>query len=486
MKFQGAENMGGGWLGELPQYFAKSFNQIGRMWMPDKFPGGDFIVEEIRKAIATGALTGYGDATPLRLENLDAQMTEVLIMQSHLKMFNAFPRVPSMQPRYEWIRHLTFGGTRRAPGFVEGGVPAGGVSSWVRGEMMNKYMGVKRGYTHPALITGQMGGFYNDPITNENRDGTTQLLSMIERWILWGDKDIKDGNGVEVNYDGIYQQLIDAGSGSIIDLEGQPLDFNHLEDLGVRFVERGKLLSFNNIKTFTKPYVLSDLAALKLNSERASLGATFPAGYRPGTPLLGYATQMGNLPFEPSIMMDGVDTNAPLGTSDPGVTAAKPATTLPVASSDLTSKMEAGTYYYFASTMEDKGETDSRVSAATAVAALEKVTVTIARVTTATAYRIYRGLTNVAADARWIATIAQPGSGDGVFVDLNQIRPDTGIFLAINMDPEDVAIAQMSPLIKFPLAVVQTQYDFLLLLYHVLAIKAHERVYMIKNIGRRV
>lgn len=476
---------GGGWLSKRP--LIKSWERLGYEQDPYNFAGGDRVIDDIRKALSTGAptITGYGDATPLRLENLDAMMTEVLLTQSHLKLFNSIPRVTSIQPDYQWIRHVGYGNSRRTPGFREGGVPAGGVSQWNRGTVRTKFLGVKRGYTHAALITGQLGGFYNDPVASENRDGTLELLEMVERWSLWGDKDVLDENGVEVNYDGIYQQLIDDSSKSIVDLEGQPLDFSHLENASIQLTERGKLLNFNNIRTFTKPFVLSDLALLKLQAERAELRTRGIEGYRPGTPLRGYDTQNGYFPFEPSIMLDPVPDGKMLATSELGVTAAKPATTTAVAASEVTSKMVAGTYYYFSSTVEPKGETDSRASTATAVAALEKVTVTIARVTTALAYNLYRGTKSDGSDAGWIARITQPGSGDATYVDLNQIRPNCGIFLIMNMAQDDIALPQMSPLIKFPLAVIQTQQDFLLLLYHALAVKAPERIVLIKNIAKR-
>lgn len=478
----------GSWWHGRP--LVKSFDDLG--WGIPNFPGGDGFVDaynaELRKAISTGAppLTGYGDGTPLRVENLDSTMSEVLLTNAHLKLFNSIPRVANMQPDYQWNRHTNYGTTRRPAGFREGSNPEGGVSSWVRNTIRGKYLGVKRGYTHQALITGQMGGFVNDPVTSENRDGTLQLLEQVERAILWGNKDIPDSSGNEVNYDGIYQQLLDDGSTSIIDKEGLPLDFDDFENAALTLVERGKMLDFSNLKAFAKPFVFSDLSLLKQQQMWAEVKQSRPSGgFSTGMPLLGHLTQFGWIPFEPSIMMDAVPEGKMLATSEVGVTALRPATVTMAMAADATSKIVAGTYYYFASTVEKNGETDFRASTATVVAAGEKATGTIARVTTAIAYNVYRGLLSSGADAGWIATVPQPGSGDGVFVDLNQIRPGTGMFLMFNAVPKTIVLPQMSPLIKFPLAVVQTQFDFDLLIYHCLVIKEAERVILIKNIGRR-
>src|SRR5262245_22171410 len=235
---------------------------MGGNWNPNR------TLDEMQKALATTNLTGYGNATPLLLENLDQMMTEVLITSAHLKLFQSIPRVPSIQPLYQWIRHQAYGTARRAPGFREGGAPSSGVSKWQRGQMLNKFMGVRRGVTHPAMITGQMGGAFIDPVQSENRDGTLQLLEMIERWLISGDKNILDGSGNEVNYDGLYLQLVADGGKSIIDKRGDPMDFEDLENAGTQLVERGFLLDFSKVMSMWNPFVLGDLAKLRSEERR--------------------------------------------------------------------------------------------------------------------------------------------------------------------------------------------------------------------------
>lgn len=51
-------------------------------------------------------------------------------------------------------------------------------------------------------------------------------------------------------------------------------------------------------------------------------------------------------------------------------------------------------------------------------------------------------------------------------------------------NPADICIAQMSPLLKMPLAPVQTTFEYLLLLYHTLVLKAPERQFIFKNVGK--
>ena len=48
----------------------------------------------------------------------------------------------------------------------------------------------------------------------------------------------------------------------------------------------------------------------------------------------------------------------------------------------------------------------------------------------------------------------------------------------------DLCIAQMSPLLKMPLAPTSTTFEYLLLLYHTLVLKAPERQFIFKNVGK--
>ena len=139
----------------------------------------------------------------------------------------------------------------------------------------------------------------------------------------------------------------------------------------------------------------------------------------------------------------------------------------------------------------DTGESLGTITSAIAVPdATTKVTIVITRLAGATGYRIYRGKLANGSDAKWIAKVAQTASGDLTFVDKGEWstvdaagKPSDGIALVIKPDARDIAIAQMTPLIKMPLPQVGTTFPFMLLLYIVSVIKAPERVMIYKNCG---
>lgn len=474
--------MEGGARRSLPM--VKSFDSYVRGVSQGSLTGDDML-EGMQKALATTTLSGYGDATPLRLENLDSTMTEVLIREEHLKLFRSIPRVPSIQEYFQWIRHVDYGSHRGSPGFAQGGAPTGGTSSWQRGNATVRWMGVKRGYTHQALTTGQMGGMFADPVASENSDGTRQLLEMIERWVIWGQANILNAAGDTVNYDGLYQQIKAGRPKSIIDMRNEPVDFETMEMIGYRLHTDGLLNNFSNLMTCWHPKVLADLSMLKLQAERVALGGNQVDGYRPGVPLSGYNSNFGYIPFDSSVLLDQVKGGLPLATAQTG-SVARPATVTPTNTADAASKLDAGTYYYFVSSTNDAGESDTRGSGAIAVAAGDKAVLDIDRVTNATGYRVYRATVNDATKAGWVAWVPQPGSGNATFSDLNEIIPLTWMGVVLNLSTEDIALAQMLPLMKFPLPVEGTTFPFLLMLYHTMAVKAMERAILVINIGDRI
>lgn len=478
----------------------KSFEDLSRdMSGGRNYISGDMIVDQmndLRKALSTAGGGGFGDATPLRLENLDSVMTAVLYQASHLKIFNALPRVPSAQIFYQWIRELTYGTQRGSIGFKEGGVAQTGISSWVRGNATIKYLGVKRGFTHQIMQVGLMGGAFVDPVMREHRNGTLQLLGSLERFSVFGDSAITDAQGNPVHYDGILKQVTTQSPKSVFDKNGQPLDFEDLENYSERLVRVGKLVNFDSLRMFTKPRVLSDLAKLKLESERKMLTSQPNTGYRPGVPLKGYDSQQGYVPFEQSIFLDpvedgrvAIDQNGAAIAEGSAPPAAPGTPTGVITSPGTPTNMTAGTVYYHVSAVSDGGESLTTPSAAQVITAGQQVALTIPAVSGATAYRIYRGTSSDPTDdsVGWIATIAPTGSvgGAGAFTDTNQFQPNTGIMLMMNMDEPDIAMAQLAPLIKFPLAMTSTTIEFMLMLYHVLAVKAAERMIIVKNIGFR-
>ena len=501
----------------------KSFEDLGREVYGPNFYGDDETAN-LQKALATSAISGFGDATPLRLENLDAVMSSVLFQAGHLKIFNQLPRVPSTQIVYQWMQELLYGDERGIAGFVEGGTPPTTTSQWERNLSTVRYMGTRRGYTHQMLAVGQAGGSFVDPVARENRNGTLDLLQKIERWVLYGQAAITDGTGNLVNYDGFNVQMLNAGT-NVLDKQGQPLDYEDFENIGEVLANDGVLLNFDNVRVFATPRTLSDLAKLKFNAEWYPKNPDAAvAGYRPGLPIEGYNSQHGYFPFEESIFIGAVKnnrvkmSNTGASVADSVAPTAPSAVTATVATTNGTA-LPAGTRYYWVTAMGPRGESLPTASGAVVIpAGGASVSLAITNANSGTgdnaciAFRVYcneSGVNSVTDPNTTLLYTVASGCTVGVnnlitaggatsngvtigiintnstYIDNHQTVPGTYDMMVMNMSEEDMAIAQLAPLIKFPLAITSTTIEFLLMLYHLYVVKIPQRQYLVKNVGKR-
>jgi hypothetical protein len=173
-------------------------------------------------------------------------------------------------------------------------------------------------------------------------------------------------------------------------------------------------------------------------------------------------------------------------------------------------------YWYRASSVNDNGESAASYVSSGAVSPSKDYVVKflIPRVqgtglAAARAYRIYRLASTVenptyqpslssttvgvgTAGWQFVGYVADPGVGDWVeFTDSNgassdytNFRPGTNIAPLLCRNSADLCVAQMSPLLKMPLAPTSTTFEYLLLLYHTLVLKAPERQFIFKNVGK--
>ena len=166
-------------------------------------------------------------------------------------------------------------------------------------------------------------------------------------------------------------------------------------------------------------------------------------------------------------------------------------------------------YWYRISSVNDIGESAATYASSSAVSptgSTQEVRIRFPRVTgsgltQARAYRVYRaevvigGSLPDTSSTLWQYVGYVPDSNGGgtrqEFTDrngasslYNNIRPGTNIAPLLCRNSADLCVAQMSPLLKMPLAPVSTTFEYLLLLYHTLVLKAPERQFIFKNVGK--
>lgn len=483
------------------KYLAKSFNQLAKSVLGNEWNarGGidgymNQLSAPLAKALATSNVPGYADGTNLLLQNLDSVMSSVLYTEDQLVKQRYIERVPSINPQYQWNRRNTFGTGRGAFGFAEGGMGPVGNASWSRNTEPVRFFGIQRGTTVIANIAGALGGMFDNPQEEEAYDGTMQLLGGVERSLTWGNSTILDDGGNDIFYDGLYRKLkATAPAGKvfpkqIIDLHNKPMTFDVVAEIAALYAN-AYVTTARNISGFLTPDTLTTLQLMKSEAERND-DMKNDGGFKAGTPIDGYRTQIGFIPFVQDVFLDPVDGGKqPLTTADKGaptapvtVTGAASAPTGAQVSNWLTS--DAGTVYYTVAAFNAAGESLGFKTTGVAVAAGQVVTVTVTNVSGSYGYRVFRGTQANGSDAYWIGDVAATGTATALFLDDNSIMPNTDVSVFIERDPRNIVIAQMAPLLKLPLAVQNTTIPFGLLYLHTLAVKIVERQFMVVNIGK--
>ncbi len=314
-----------------------------------------------------------------------------------------------------------------------------------------------------------------------------------------------------------------AAGVNVLDLQGKYLEFGDMNNIAATLYNRGYLGSFANLRAFMTPDTLTDFSNMRAFTERRLLTPEIPTGrngigFTTGEPIPGHMTQFGLIPFTASIFLQEtpggqahVNGAVPEGDSPPAqptFTASAEAVPTGVTSYFLVTNGiggdDAGTYYYWVSAAGDLGEslpvgtvpasasvpTPDGVAVTVAVGEVVSLTITpgASNGQAVTRFRVYRGTVNELADPS--TTIIGHVSVNPVqptaqsFIDNNSTRSGTSIALFLERTPNNLAVAQLAPLTKYPLAIVATKVEWLLLLYHVIALKARQRAFLVLNIGR--
>ncbi|UOF90780.1 hypothetical protein LSG31_00410 [Fodinisporobacter ferrooxydans] len=476
------------------RFVARSFNQLAKSAYGGNWSGVENYMAQLSKplakALATSAVPGFADGSNLVLQNLDSIMTSVLFTEDQLVKQRFIERVPSINPIFQWNRRNQYGSSRGTMAFAEGGIGPVGNGSWARNTAPVKFFGIQRGTTVIANLAGALGGMFDNPVEEEEYDGTMQLLGGVERALIWGNSTIVDSGGNDIFYDGFYRQLKANRPKNIIDMHGKPMTFDVISEIAALYA-KAFVTSARNVGAFLSPDTIATLQLMKQQAERNNDMSSRDGGFAAGTPLDGYRTQIGWIPFIQDVFTEPVDNGrSPLTTADSGAPGAVTTVTAAVAApgAGQTSNWQsgdAGTVYYTVGAFNAQGEAVGYLYT-TGVNALanDVVTLTITNVTGALGYRIYRGTQSNGSDAQWIGEVAATGTATVPFVDDNSIMPGTDVGLFVEKSPQNLVMAQMAPLLKLPFAIQNTTIPFGLLYLHTLAIKAIERQFLVINIGR--
>lgn len=301
---------------------------------------------------------------------------------------------------------------------------------------------------------------------------------------------------VPTEFDGIRAQIESLGSSDhVLDAEGKSLASIDLVNKAAATIS-----GYGNFGQPTHLF-MSQLCQADFDTGldpafRVPLTDVPNGGISLGSPVVGIRTSWGNIKACPDVFIRDEAQQKPFQLDFPSVATAndtfKPVSAAGAATSDTSSKFggaHAGNYYYLVTGVNAKGQSTGVISSQVAVAAGQKVTLTITASATGeeTGYVVYRSRmngTNAPADFRYVGRIAKAGATTP-FVDLNRLIPGSTTAYILNMTPGDMAITwrQLLPMLKFPLyPTVSAVIPWAQLMFGYLRIGKRKHHVVIKNI----
>lgn len=447
-------------------------------------------MQELNKALGTGGdgeaygNGAYADMSAIRPQSLESTLKVVTAKEEHIKFWKRIGKKQAFNTVEEFNVLDSYGGDS-SPFFVEGGLPGEEDSNFVRQAQYVKFLGTTRTITHPATLVRNNVG---DIVAQQSQAGTLWLLTQLERQLYFADSALDP-----LSFDGVIAQVRNAVTGKayqnqhIIDMRGAVIDENTLEDLATIIADNygGSKLELHMTNQVRKDF--SKLYTGTGGRQRVLVDGN-PNEITMGQPVRGYEANAGIIDFVGNTFLK--PNGAPKAASQKGAPAIPTVGATPaVGAADTTSKLPAGTYFYFISAKNSAGESASVVTNSVATSAGQRVDITINRVVSdpkALTYKVYRGLTSNPENALFAFEIKDAGTGGTqVIPDRDFDMPGTDTAVLIDNDSENVlCFKQLAPLMKLPLARISASERFMILLYGMMQVYNPRRVVIIKNIGK--
>lgn len=443
--------------------------------------GNEQQLEDINKALSVGyAYPPTTGADALRAESLDSTLRVVTFSLNNIKLW---PKIPQSQAysTVESYSMLTAYGDESGIFTNAGELPQTQDSQYVRKTAQVKYCGIVGQVTHPTTLINTPFG---DLVALETQNKAMRLVQGIESSLFNGRSDV-----VGQEFDGIYKQILDGTYGTnsapvfdpwnsnpvqasrscVIDLRGSSLTEDLLETGINQVIENYD----EPTDLFMAPRASSDLNKAMYPRERINLPMPNASG-RVGFGVTGYrdVTFNHDVFLRPGVLGRKAPTTLATNVNAPN---APTGVTVAAAADGTNQSMfgggDAATYVYAVSAVNRYGESAAFTTSGQAVAAGQRVTLTITDgggANPATGYRIYRTLNGAPASLGPVMMTTIPRTtiaGTGVFIDYNFHIPGTSRAYMIPLNDRFFTFKKLSPMVKIPLATVDISIRWAQVLY---------------------
>jgi hypothetical protein len=446
-------------------------------------------VDNLQKALSIGA--EYSTTVPgsltggaaLAVEDLDRTLKLVTHGMEHLKLWKDIQKDKATQTVHEFNIQNSYG-SEVSPFFQMGSTPQATDASYARDIAIVKYLGTQGQVQHNLTLIQAAHG---PVVAREVKNKTIELLARNERAMFEASSAI---NALE--YDGIDAQMVAKDTDSrykaqafvgydsqtssdsvIVDNAGAAPD----EDL----FENMCLIALNNFGMPMDCYLSTNLHSRFSKAfyakERVRPGDSLSAGMK-------VPNFSGSLDFR----FRGNIFNRPRRTPLASAISASSAPTISSTSvtTDAASNFasaDAGTYSYEISAVYKDGETLPAAHAEQAVTAGKRVNATLTYSGSPLYFNVFRAPVGTTAGWEFIGRVAPQGSGQAHQVDFNLALPGLGKAYLLMNDIDVLSFRQLGSMIKYDLAITDTSYKWLQLLYGMIVINAPRKNVIAKNLG---
>ncbi len=444
-------------------------------------------VEELNKALSISQ--NYGSTAPgslsggsaLAVEDLDRTLKLVTHGLEHLKLWKDIIKQKQTQTVSEYNVQNSYG-AEVSPFFQMGGAPVNTDASYGREFIQVKYLGTQGSVQHDLTLIQAAHG---PVVAREVKNKTVELLSRNERAMFEADSAI---NSLE--YDGIEAQIVAKSADSLykstafVGFESAGADESVILDIRDEFdddvAERMALKNVNNFGMAMDCYMGTDVHSKFSRSfflkQRTVPGATLTSGQR-------VKNHEGTLDFKYKPSLFSRPRKAPLATA----VSAQSAPTLangasPAHASSEFVTADAGTYSYKISAVYSDGETLPSAKADIAVVAGDRVTVEITYSGSPLYFNIFRAPVGTVTGWEFIQRIAPAGTGVAAVIDINAFLPGRAKAFLLMNDADTLCWRQLGSMIKYDLAVTDTSYKWLQLMYGTPLVSAGRKHVIAKNL----
>ena len=444
-------------------------------------------VEDLQKALSISQ--NYGTTAPntltggsaLSVEDLDRTLKLVTHGLEHLRLWKDIGKEKVTQAVQEYNVQNSYG-QEVSPFFQMGGTPQATDAAYDREVVQVKYLGTQGQVQHNLTLIQAAHG---PVVAREVKNKTIELLARNERAMFEADSDM---NSLE--YDGIdaqitkkqaeaqYKSTAFAGYDSagqsdsvIIDIRAEA-DEDTMEEAGLKAV--------NNFGMPLDMYLGTDVHSKYSRAfyakQRSVPGATITSGQK-------VKEHEGTLDFKFKPSLFNRPRKSPLASSTSQSSAPTMANfASPADGNSQFATADAGTYSYRISAVYADGETVANTAAGTSVAAGDKVTTEITYTGTPLYFNVFRAPVGTTSGHEFIGRIKPVGSGSAHNIDFNANLPGAAKAYLLMHDADVLVWKQLGSMIKYDLAVTDTSYKWLQLMYGTPLVSAPRKNVIVKNI----